>query len=124
MIHRMLRSASALAAGVAVLLLVQSSALGQTATPAAKARLAGKSWTLPRTPDGKPDLQGIYSNATLTPLERPKALGAKEFYTEPEFADLAKRAREGKLGEEADLGVAAEQTLRYDLSLYGFDATK
>jgi hypothetical protein len=29
-----------------------------------------KPWTMPRTPDGKPDLQGNWSNATLTPLER------------------------------------------------------
>ena len=29
-----------------------------------------KPWTMPRTPDGKPDLQGSWSNATLTPLER------------------------------------------------------
>jgi hypothetical protein len=31
---------------------------------------APKPWTTPRTPDGKPDLQGNWSNATLTPLER------------------------------------------------------
>jgi hypothetical protein len=30
-----------------------------------------KPWTMPRTPDGKPDLQGNWTNATLTPLERP-----------------------------------------------------
>ena len=113
------RLAAAFAAGVVILLLAQSPVLAQ-----AKAPSSAKTWTLPRTPDGQPDLQGIYSNATLTPLERPKALGAKEFYTEQEFADLTKRAREGKLGEEADLGVAAEQALRYDLSLYGFDVTK
>ena len=28
-------------------------------------------WTLPRTPDGQPDLQGAWSFATITPLERP-----------------------------------------------------
>jgi hypothetical protein len=71
-----------------------------------------------------PDLQGVWGNATLTPLERPKGLGAKEFYTEQEFAELAKRVRQGIVGDEADLGAAAEQTLRYDLSLYGFDLTK
>ncbi len=27
-------------------------------------------WTMPRMPDGRPDLQGSWSNATLTPLER------------------------------------------------------
>lgn len=29
----------------------------------------------PRTPDGHPDFQGVYDLATLTPLERPEALG-------------------------------------------------
>ena len=33
-----------------------------------------KPWTVPRTPDGRPDLQGNWSNATLTPLERPAGL--------------------------------------------------
>ncbi|HLK46600.1 MAG TPA: hypothetical protein VKT49_00620 [Bryobacteraceae bacterium] len=83
-----------------------------------------KAWQAPRTPDGVADIQGFWNNSTLTPLERPKALGTKEFYTEEEFAELSRRVREGKIGAEADLGAAAEQTLRYDLSLYGFDITK
>ena len=41
--------------------------------PTAKA----KTWTAPRTPDGHPDLQGIWTNATITPLERPAALAGK-----------------------------------------------
>ena len=90
----------------------------------AQGQTAAKAWKTPRTPDGKPDLQGFWSNATLTPLERPKNLGAKEFYTQQEFAKLAEQVRQGKVGAEADIGAAAEQTLRYDLSLYGFDITK
>ena len=44
-----------------------------TLTPASAQAPKGiaKPWTTPRTPDGKPDLQGNWSNATLTPLERP-----------------------------------------------------
>jgi hypothetical protein len=57
-------------------------------------------------------------------LERPKGLGAREFYTDEEFDKLAARVRQGDVGQEADLGAAAEQTLRYDLSLYGFDIRK
>jgi hypothetical protein len=57
-------------------------------------------------------------------LERPKGLGTKEFYTTQEFAELARRFRAGDVGQEADLGAAADQPLRYDLSLYGFDLTK
>ena len=36
----------------------------------AKAPAKGKPWVVPRTPDGKPDLQGNWSNETQTPLER------------------------------------------------------
>ena len=51
-----------------------------------------QTWTAPRTPDGHPDLQGFWTNATITPLERPKDLGAKEFFTEEEAAEDRKRA--------------------------------
>src|SRR6266581_1171823 len=125
MSYRTLASTAALAAVIAVILLAQTPAAAQAVAPAAKpASTANKNWTAPRTPDGKPDLQGIWNNATLTPLQRPKGLGPKEFYTDQEFADLARRVRQGDVGEEADLGAAAGQTLRYDLSLYGFDVTK
>ena len=39
-------------------------------TPAGAARRATAK-TTPRTPDGHPDLQGIWTNATVTPMERP-----------------------------------------------------
>ena len=39
-----------------------------------------------RTPWGEPDLQGIWSYATLTPLERPKELANREFFTDEEVA--------------------------------------
>src|SRR6188768_981883 len=40
----------------------------------------------PRTPDGRPDLQGIWSFATLTPLERPRELADKAVLTAEEAA--------------------------------------
>ncbi len=48
-------------------------------------------WTVPRTPDGHPDLQGIWTNDTLTPLERPASLGDRKFLTAEEAAALETR---------------------------------
>src|ERR1700677_1343820 len=47
---------------------------------------AKSAWKAPRTPDGKPDLQGIWTNNVATPLERPRDLAAKEFFTDDEAA--------------------------------------
>ncbi len=71
-----------------------------------------KKWITPRTPDGQPDLTGVWDAASLTPLERPIELGNKEFYTKEEIAayekkrsgDLNRDRRDG--GAEADLGRA------------------
>ena len=55
---------------------------------------AAKPWSPPRTADGKPDLQGIWNNATLTPFERPKDLEGKAFFTEKEAADFTRATLE------------------------------
>ena len=49
-------------------------------------RPAAKPWTAPRTPWGHPDLQGIWSNATTTPLERPAEFANKPVLSDEEFA--------------------------------------
>ncbi len=46
----------------------------------------------PRTPWGAPDLQGVWDFRSLTPMERPEALGAKEFFSEEEVSDLEQEA--------------------------------
>ena len=49
---------------------------------------AGASWTQPRTLWGDPDLQGVWDNATITPLERPTELCDRETLTDEERAAL------------------------------------
>ena len=52
----------------------------------ATAPLGAQSSESARTPWGDPDLQGIWSYASLTPLQRPTDLGDREFFTPEEAA--------------------------------------
>jgi hypothetical protein len=58
---------------------------------AAPAKPAAKPWTA-RTPDGQPDLQGVWTNATLTPFERNPRQADKAFLTEEEASQLEQQA--------------------------------
>lgn len=51
-----------------------------------------KTWVPTRTLDGQPDLQGVWTNATLTPFERPAELAGKATITDREAAEIEKRA--------------------------------
>ena len=53
---------------------------------AAPAAAQSRGWQPPRTPDGKPDLQGTYTFRTITPLQRPAALTGKDKLTPEEAA--------------------------------------
>jgi len=49
---------------------------------------AQSKWESPRTADGQPDLQGVWSNNNATPLQRPASLADKEFLTDEELGQL------------------------------------
>lgn len=51
-------------------------------------------WINGRTPDGQPDLQGLWTNDTITPIERPVSLAGKQFYTDDEIAAMETRLAE------------------------------
>src|ERR1051326_2301583 len=36
-------------------------------------------WTMPRLPDGQPDLHGYWTSLSITPMERPAKYGNREF---------------------------------------------
>src|SRR5262249_41927885 len=71
-------------------------------------RAAAQTWTPPRMPDGRPDLQGVWTMATFTPLERPKNLAGKELYTEAEEAELKKLLTSQGVDPLARTALAAE----------------
>jgi len=50
----------------------------------------GQAQTVSRTPWGDPDLQGLWNNATVAPMERPAAMANKPFWTEAEAAEVEK----------------------------------
>ena len=77
---------AALAGMVAIGFLAAAPAAAQE--PVQSATDAGAEWTMPRLPDGRPDLQGYWTTQTFTPLERPEHLADKEFFTEEEWASL------------------------------------
>jgi hypothetical protein len=60
-------------------------AMGQTAPDG---------WTLPRTLNGQPDLQGVWANNVATPMERPTELADRQVLTDEEVARLKTQATE------------------------------
>src|ERR1700680_559863 len=64
-------------------------AKSDTKTAAAKSP-EKKTWVLPRTPDGQPNLQGYWTSLSFTPMERPAKYGNREFLTDEEAAEIHK----------------------------------
>lgn len=92
--ERPLIRALALTLGVALgLAAIPIAPLGAQTTAQTAARTSGgKAWVVPRTPDGKPDLQGNWTNETQTPFERMGNQGPT--LTDAQAAALEKRAQD------------------------------
>lgn len=100
----------------ALVLVAAASAGGQspkaramTATPRTAAAAA-----VPRTPDGRPDLQGVWDFAQLTPLERPGAFANKDAITEEEAEEFAQQRIETANKDRRDGGAAADVERAYN----------
>jgi hypothetical protein len=72
-------------------LLASVTAIAAIATLDAGSASADK-YTVPRLADGSPDLQGVWTNATATPVERSAELGTRRVLTEQEAAVIQQEA--------------------------------
>ena len=78
----------------------------------------------PRTAWGEPDLQGIWTNETTTPLQRPARYANQEFFTAAERAELD-RVRSEVLGRErrAERGTERDVSGSYNNVFVSFKRT-
>ena len=118
---------------VSALVLTILTAAGQATTAVSKAKPAAavkSAYAPPHTPDGQPDLQGVWTNNSVTPLQRPKELAGKEFYTDAELAAVQKAQRErlaldDQEGEppanHSGIEGAPAENVHYDHAQYGLD---
>ncbi len=102
--------ASAAALIIAAVFMSPPPLIGQAA-PAAK---SSAKYVPPRTSDGKPDLQGVWTNVTITPLERPANLAGKEFFTPAEAAEFEKTTVANNNADRRDGPAAADVGRAYN----------
>jgi len=100
--------------------LVVAAAVTWLSAIAAAGQARSKPYTGLRTPDGQPDLQGFWTNATYTPLERPKNI-TKEFYTRAEALEIMKRQAVEE-AEQTQPGTIPD--VHYDFTQFGLDRSQ
>jgi len=78
------------------------------------AATAERTQTIPRSADGHPDLSGIWTNITITPLERPASLANKEFFTEQEAVAYEKQMVSQRNRDKRDPGTERDVASAYN----------
>jgi hypothetical protein len=88
-------------------IVLAAAALSWGQTSSASAPVKSKTSADPHTPDGQPDLQGIWNTSTVTPMERPRELAGKEFFASEAEAQAWAKAALAKTKEGLNDGVGA-----------------
>jgi hypothetical protein len=77
-------------------------------------KAATKAWRATKTPWGDPDLQGVWNDATSTPLQRPNNLAGKDVLNDEEAADFQKQNEFALTRDRRDGGNAADVNRAYN----------
>jgi hypothetical protein len=113
MSSRSLTVAAAIAVASLPLAIAAQAPSGKKA-PAAARPAAKKAGPPLRTPWGDPDLQGIWNDATSTPLQRPSELAGKDVLTDEEAEDFQQQTAEGLSRDRRDGGKDADVNRAYN----------
>jgi hypothetical protein len=110
------RRALYLLLGLLVPVTLTAQAQKSAAPKSAATKSAAKPTAIPRTADGKPDLQGTWDFAQLTPFERPDALAGKSsFVSDDEAEEFAQETQAKKPNmDRRDGGAAADVERAYN----------
>ena len=121
MAHRLRITLGALTCLCAGASLAPAQGLAVAAKAAAKpAPATATAAPLLRTADGQPDLQGYWTNTTVIPLERPKELADKAFFTPEEAAEYAKR----QLATPEATGPGTYADVHYNMAQFGLEKSQ
>jgi hypothetical protein len=88
----MVRSSRVIRVALALVLVSLTHATGDAQQRAARPESPGSGWVVPRTADGRPDLQGVWENNSATPLERPRQLADKPRLSDAELESFKRRS--------------------------------
>ncbi len=64
-------------------------------------------WVNARLPDGQPDFQGVWTNDTITPIERPESLAGRAYLSDDEIAAMERRIAERRTQADNNIEVSA-----------------
>ena len=104
--------------GVAALTpVLAQTAAAPSSTKLLAAKEGAKTWSTPKTVDGVPDISGVFTNSSAIPLERPKDLGAKEYYTKEEQQAVMKRAE----GQKEVVAPGTYGDVHYSMAQFGLE---